>query len=152
MKSIDCTLSIAVNVSTQEAFTGINQVTAWWTENVEGGSQTLHDEFTVRFDEVHVSTQRIVEIVPAKRVTWLVTDSKLNFVKDKSEWTNTKIIFDIFEKGGKTCITFSHIGLVPTVECYEACTNAWDIYIKGSLFNLLTKGKGNPEIKKNPVL
>lgn len=152
MKSIDCTISIEVSVSAQEAFTGINQVTAWWTENLEGNAQKLHDEFTVRFDEVHVSTQKIVESIPAKRITWLVTESKLNFVKDQSEWTNTKIVFDIFENDGKTHVTFTHIGLVPAVECYTACTNAWDIYIKGSLFNLLTKGKGNPEVKQKPVL
>jgi hypothetical protein len=80
-------------------------------------------------------------------VVWLVTDSNLNFVKDKHEWTNTKISFVIDEKGGKTHIHFTHIGLVPGIECYSGCSNAWGQYIKGSLFKLLMEGKGSPEKK-----
>ncbi len=144
MKEQDYTVSITVNATPQEAFKSINSVSKWWTENLEGSSQKLDDEFTVRFGDVHVSTQKLVEVIPDKKVVWLVTDSKLNFVKDKHEWTDTKISFEIAEKGGKTQINFTHIGLVPQVECYSGCTNAWGQYIKGSLFKLLNEGKGTP--------
>ncbi len=147
MKEQDYTVSITVNATPQEAFKSINSVSKWWTENLEGSSQKLDDEFTVRFGDVHVSTQKLVEVIPDKKVVWLVTDSKLNFVKDKHEWTDTKISFEIAEKGGKTQINFTHIGLVPQVECYSGCTNAWGQYIKGSLFKLLTEGKGTPTLK-----
>ena len=90
------------------------------------------------------SKQKLVEVIPEKKVVWLVTDSKINFVEDKQEWTNTKILFEIAENNGKTQIDFSHVGLVPEVECYNSCTNAWGQYIKGSLFKLLTEGKGTP--------
>lgn len=148
MKERDYTISITVNATTKEAFKSINSVSKWWTENLTGSSQNLHDEFTVRFDDVHVSTQKLIEVIPDKKVVWLVTDSKLSFVKDKHEWTNTKLSFEIAEKGGKTEIRFTHIGLLPEVECYNDCSNAWGQYIKGSLFSLLTKGKGIPEVKK----
>ena len=147
MKKQDYSASITVNATAHEAFTSINSVSKWWTENLEGSSQKLNDEFTVRFDDIHVSKQKLVEVIPDKKVVWLVTDSKLNFVKDKHEWTNTKISFEIAEKDGKTQINFTHVGLVPGVECYNDCTNAWDQYIKGSLFKLLTNGKGTPELK-----
>ncbi|MEJ7830868.1 MAG: SRPBCC domain-containing protein, partial [Segetibacter sp.] len=137
MKEQDYTVSITVNATPQEAFKSINSVSKWWTENLEGSLQKLDDEFTVMFGDVHVSTQKLVEVIPDKKVVWLVTDSKLNFVKDKHEWTDTKISFEIAEKGGKTQINFTHIGLVPQVECYSGCTNAWGQYIKGSLFKLL---------------
>src|SRR4030088_2308181 len=98
MKKQDYNVIITVNATPQEAFKSINSVSKWWTENVEGSSQKLNDEFTVRFDDVHVSKQKLVEVIPGKKVVWLVTDSKLNFVEDKHEWTNTKISFEIAEK------------------------------------------------------
>lgn len=147
MKKQDYKVSITVDATAQEAFKSINSVSKWWTEHLEGSSQKLNDEFTVRFDEVHVSTQKLVELIPDKKIVWLVTESKLNFVEDKHEWNDTKISFEIAEKDGKTQIDFTHIGLVPEIECYNGCSNAWGHYIKGSLFKLLTEGKGTPELK-----
>ena len=147
MKKQDYTISIMINATAKAAFNGINDVSKWWTENLEGSSQKLNDEFTVRFDDIHLSTQKLIQVVPDKKVVWLVTDSKLNFLKNKNEWTNTKISFEIAEQNGKTQITFTHIGLVPNAECYDSCVPAWGHYIKGSLFKLLTEGKGTPELK-----
>src|SRR5438876_10716284 len=98
MKKQDYTVSITVDATAQEAFKSINSVKKWWTEHLEGSSQKTGDEFTVRFGDIHVSTQKLVEVIPGKKVVWLVTDSRLNFVKDKHEWTNTKISFEIAEK------------------------------------------------------
>ena len=73
---------------------------------------------------------------------WLVTESNLSFTKNKSEWTGTKIIFEISELNNKTQVRFTHIGLVPTVECYRDCSNGWTELIQKSLLSLITKGKG----------
>lgn len=148
MKALDYQVKIVVPATPMEAFNGINQVTQWWTENLEGKSQNTGDEFTVRFDDMHTSTQKLIEVVPGKKVVWLVTKSQLNFVKNKNEWDNTKIGFAIETKNGKTQIEFTHAGLRPGIECYGGCSGAWHEYIKGSLYNLLTKGKGEPEPKK----
>lgn len=144
MKGEDYHTSIAVDATAHEAFKSINSVSKWWTENLEGSSEQLNDEFTVRFGDIHFSKQKLVEVIPDKKVVWLVTDSKLNFLKNKHEWTNTKILFEIAENDGKTQINFTHVGLVPEVECYNSCTNAWGQYINGSLFKLLAEGKGTP--------
>ena len=115
---------------------------------MEGSSQKLHDEFTVRFfDDIHVSTQRLVEGIPHQKLVWLVTDSTLNFLKDQNEWTGTKISFEIAEQDGTTHIEFTHVGLVPEVECYKDCTLGWNRYINGSLLYLLSEGTGRPELK-----
>jgi hypothetical protein len=144
MKNQDYSVTIQVDKSPKVAFNCINRVSEWWTENLEGSSSNLHDEFTVTFGEVHVSTQKIVELIPDQKVVWLVTYSNLNFIKDKSEWTGTKISFEVSEADGKTHVRFTHRGLVPEVECYDACSNAWGPYIQQSLFNLINKEQGMP--------
>lgn len=141
--------SIIVHATAHEAFDAINNVRGWWTENLEGSSEKLNDEFTVRFDDVHVSTQKLVEVIPGKKVTWLVTYSRLNFIQKKDEWTNTKIVFEIAETDGKTKVDFTHIGLDPSIECFDACSNAWAPYIQHSLAGLINTGKGQPTKKEN---
>jgi len=89
--------------------------------------------------------------VPGKRVVWHVTDAELSFVKDKTEWNGTDIVFDIAKKDGKTEVRFTHVGLVPAFECYGGCSGAWGFYINDSLRNLITTGKGAPNQKETAV-
>jgi hypothetical protein len=147
MKAQNYTTIITVNATPQEAFKSINSVTKWWTENLKGSSQKVNDEFTVQFGDVHFSKQKVVESIPDEKVVWLVTDSKLNFIKDKQEWTNTKISFEILHDDNKTQIRFTHIGLVPQYECFDACSNAWREYIHESLLRLINTGQGHPALK-----
>ena len=87
---------------------------------------------------------KLIEVVPNKKVVWLVLDNHFNFTEDKSEWKGTKIVFEILEKGGKTEISFTNEGLVPEYECFSVCSNAWGSYINGSLRSLIATGKGHP--------
>jgi hypothetical protein len=152
MNTQDYTTTLTVNATPQEAFRAINQVSKWWTDDMEGDSQKLNDVFTVRFfGGIHVSTQKLVEVVPGKKVVWLVTDSHLNFIKDKHEWTGTKISFEIFEQDKKTKIRFTHLGLAPNVECFDDCSNAWGEYLRHSLLDLIHTGKGHPTPKETTV-
>ena len=121
MENQHYTVSLIVDANAEETFDGINRVSKWWNKNLEGSSEKQDDEFTVRFGDVHYSRQKLVEVVPGKKIVWLVTDSLLNFIEDKQEWTNTKICFELSEQDNKTQIQFTHTGLVPRVECYEAC-------------------------------
>jgi hypothetical protein len=138
------TTTITVDQTPEEAFAAINNVRGWWTGDpgVEGSTDKLGDEFTYRYEDVHYSKQKITELVPGKKVVWLVLDARLNFAKDKTEWKGTKITFEISKKGNQTEIRFTHVGLVPQFECFDSCSDAWGSYINGSLRKLITTGKG----------
>jgi hypothetical protein len=144
MKVTDYHTTITVNAPIDKVFKGINNVSKWWTDDLKGSSKKLKDEFTVKFDDIHVSSQKVIEMIPGKKVVWLVTDSRLNFIKEKDEWTNTKISFELSGHNDQTRINFTHHGLNAGVECYEMCVKGWDYYIKGSLYKFLTEGKGTP--------
>jgi hypothetical protein len=144
MSTSDFSASLLVDQTPEEVFNAINNVQEWWTNDVTGNTQKLNDEFTVHFEAIHVSTQKVVEVIPGRKVVWLVTDSSLNFLKNKSEWTGTEISFEISNHDTKTHINFTHLGLVPQAECYQACSQGWDYFIKGSLFRFISEGKGTP--------
>ncbi|HEY4334939.1 MAG TPA: SRPBCC domain-containing protein [Puia sp.] len=145
----DFTATFLVDQTPEEAFEAINNVRGWWSEEVEGGTEKLNDEFVFQYKEAHYSKQKLIEVIPGKRVVWLVTESRLNFIEDKEEWTGTTISFDISPKDNKTQVRFTHHGLVPAGECFDACSNAWSGYITGSLRDLIATGKGQPALKEN---
>jgi hypothetical protein len=142
MNTSDFTTTLLVDENPEAVFNAINNVRGWWQGAIEGNSSELNDEFSYRMKEFHFSKQKVVELIAGEKVVWLVTDSKLSFTKDQSEWTGTKIIFEITEHENKTQLRFTHVGLVPKFECYGACSNGWQQLIQQSLFSLVTTGKG----------
>jgi Activator of Hsp90 ATPase homolog 1-like protein len=148
MKSQHFSTTLSVDNTPDEVFAAINNVGGWWSENIDGDTEKLGDEFTYRFQDVHRSTIKVLESVPGKKVVWSVLDNYFKFTEDKTEWNGTKIVFDLTEKDGKTEIHFTHVGLVPEYECFEVCSNAWDSYISGSLRDLIITGQGRPNPKE----
>ena len=147
-KNQSFTTAFTVDKTPDEAFAAINNVRGWWSGNIQGGTDKLGDEWTYRYEDIHYSKQKITELAPNKRVVWTVLESYLSFVKDKTEWNGSKITFDVSKKGDKTEVRFTHVGLIPEYECFDACSNAWGSYINGSLRRLIIKGKGEPNKKE----
>ena len=148
MKTQDYTTTFTVDQSPEEVFDAINNVRGWWSEEIEGDTDRLGAEFRFHHKDLHRSTQKITEFVPGKKVVWHVVDGQITFVKDKTEWDGTDIVFDIARKGDKTELRFTHVGLVPTIECYGGCSGAWGFYVNESLQSLITTGKGDPARKE----
>ena len=145
----DYSTTISVDESPEQIFEAIKNVRGWWSGEIEGDTERLGGVFTYRYKDVHRSTQQITEFVPGKRVVWRVTDSRLQFVQQRDEWTGTRIIFDISENDGKTHLRFTHAGLVPQDECYGSCSNAGSMLINGNLRRLITTGRAQPDVFQN---
>jgi uncharacterized protein YndB with AHSA1/START domain len=141
MSKQDMTFSLTVDQTPEQVFAAVADVRGWWPGKFTGESDRLGAEFTYRYQDMHRSIQRVTEWVPGKRVVWHVTDSHLSFLEKKDEWTGTDIVFDIARKGGKTVLSFTHVGLMPGVECYEACLEGWGFCLEKSLYKLVTTGQ-----------
>jgi hypothetical protein len=130
---------IEVPLSPQEVFMHVNDVSNWWSKDFKGQSTKLNDEFVIEHPGAHYSKHQLTEVIPNQKVVWLVTESHLNWLeKNKDEWTNTKMIFEIIHKGDTTVLKFTHEGLVPELECYARCTKGWDMVIKEWLYKKMS--------------
>jgi len=138
------TTSFTVDQSPAQIFAAITDVRGWWSGEIVGRTDKLGEEFTYRYQDLHRSRQKITELVPGKKVVWRVLDGEINFVKDKTEWNGTEIVFEIGTKNGQSELRFTHVGLAPRIQCYGKCSGAWGFYINESLRNLITSGKGEP--------
>ncbi|TKC12308.1 SRPBCC domain-containing protein [Pedobacter polaris] len=150
MQNQDFTTTLIVDQSPAKVFAAINNVCGWWSEEIEGSTDKLNSEFDYHYEDVHRSKMKIVEFIPDKKVVWLVKENYFQFTKDKTEWTGTKIIFEISKVGDKTQVQMTHHGLVPEYECYEICEDSWTNYIQNSLRKLITTGKGTPNAAGKP--
>lgn len=148
MATQNFTTSFTVDRSPEEVFNAVNNVRGWWSGNIDGSTDTLGAEFVYSYKDLHRSRQRITELVPGKKVVWRVLDAYLQFVDDKNEWNGTDIVFEITERGDKTELRFTHVGLAPVVECYTMCSRAWGSYINQSLRALILSAEGQPNARE----
>jgi hypothetical protein len=140
------TIAIEVSKSPQEIFTIITRdVSKWWGgKDLNGNHTKLNDEFVVHHPCAHYSKQKLIEVIPGKKLVWHVTESTLHWLEqDKQEWTNTKMIFEIHADKNSAVLNFTHKGLVPAKECYAACSQGWTMVMTDWLLHYITEGKVN---------
>jgi hypothetical protein len=143
MKEQDFNRIISEKISAGEAMKKISQVTDWWGISLSGSSEKQNDKFVVKMGGDSFFDFTVAELIPGKKIVWLVTDCNMPWYTDKKEWTNTKLIFDLSENNGETTINFTHKGLTPGVECFKDCEKGWTHWITTSLLSYFTTGKGN---------
>ncbi|CAN7487107.1 SRPBCC domain-containing protein [Mesorhizobium amorphae] len=146
MTNRNFTTAFTVDQTPEAAFAAINNVRGWWSEEIQGRTDKSGEDFDYHYSDLHRCKIAVTELVAGKKVAWRVLDNYFSFTEDKTEWTGTEMIFDISGKDGKTEVRFTHQGLVPDYECYDACSDGWRTYINGSLRSLIATGKGHPNV------
>jgi hypothetical protein len=131
-------LTVQVNTSPETVFQKLAEVPKWWSTDFEGSSTNLDDEFVICHPGAHYSKKRLMEVIPGQKIVWLVTESKLDWLKNQEEWTGTKMIFELTAKGGGTELRFTHEGLVPEKECFDKCSQGWSYVIKDLLYHYIS--------------
>jgi uncharacterized protein YndB with AHSA1/START domain len=137
-------VSYLIDKAPATVFNAINAVDKWWSADFKGTSKSVGDTFEVTFGYLHYSRHEVIELLPFKRIVWLVRDSKLTFLKDQSEWNGTRNVFEISTENGKTRLSFTHAGLVPSIECFGDCSKGWQHYLEKSLLPFIQEDKANP--------
>ena len=134
MKDSSFKKSFKTSKSAEDVFNLLLEIEQWWSgiygEEIKGESKKIGDEFTFKAGGgAHYSKQKLIELIPNEKVVWLITDSTLSFLSNTGEWINTKIGFTISTEENSTVVTFTHDGLVPQIECYNACSGGWTRYL-----------------------
>jgi hypothetical protein len=143
MGNNDFSSSISAKINPEEAVKRINNIPGWWGVTFTGSTEKQQDKFTVKMTGDSFFDFTVEQLIPGKRVVWLVTDCHMPWYSDKTEWKNTRLVFDLKENNGLTEVRFQHEGLTPNVECYKDCESGWTHWIKTSLFSYLTTGEGS---------
>ncbi|MEA2211789.1 MAG: hypothetical protein QOF83_1737 [Solirubrobacteraceae bacterium] len=122
-----------------EAVTTLEGIGGWWTTRVrgnpsEGGQLEL---IFARHDQKILL--RVDEATSPSKVVWTCTTHT-----GHPEWKDTRIVFELIanrETGGT--LRFRHIGLTPTLSCYDTCESGWDHFLT-SLLSFAQHGTGSP--------
>lgn len=135
-----------LNTTAEKVFNALtNEIPLWWTKYFEGTANQQNDTFTVRFGKSIYKTIQVTELSQHSKVVWIVTNSEIGIpeLKNQTEWIGTAILWEIIPKESNIQLKLTHIGLLPTSECYDLCKNGWQQFTN-SLKLFLETGKGNP--------
>jgi uncharacterized protein YndB with AHSA1/START domain len=140
--------TFVVEATPEETFAAVNDVRGWWSQDLDGSTDTVGAEFAFRGNHegvnVHRAQIKVTDLVPRERVAWQVLDNHFTFTEDQSEWTDTRIVFELAPVDAGTEVRFSHLGLLSAHECYDVCSNAWSAFLHDSLRALAETGRGEP--------
>jgi hypothetical protein len=138
MKTIVYTVSIDLEKPTNEVFSKLINLSAWWPEDYEGDSLKLNDEFVLKTEDSHFSRNRVIDFVPEKKFGWITLES---FRKsDNYDWSGTKMIFELKPKNEGTILIFTYDGVVLENE-QARLVQICNLTMKDMFFNFVMKGK-----------
>src|SRR4051794_2810622 len=95
MTTLDFTTTLWVDQSPKEVFKAIGNFRGWWSEDIEGDTDTLGEAFFYHYKDVHLCKLKLSELTPNTRLVYDVLDNEFSFTKDKTEWVGTQLVFEI---------------------------------------------------------
>lgn len=132
--------------SPMEVFEWIIEVGKRWSGTISGESRKLWDHFVYQYKDLHISTQHVIECIPGKKIVWEVDNCTISFLNKKDERNGTHIIFEIKETAQGTQLLFTHQGITPESECYDACNPWWKWLIEKNLKNAIENNNVQPDV------
>ena len=133
------TTSFRADRAPEDVYAAINDPRSWWDGEIDGPTDTLGGEFTYRYEDLHLSRQRVTELSPGRKVAWLILEGGPTFFEKRDEWAGTTIVFEIARAGDETEVRFTHVGLDPDLECFDSCSSAWKHYVGNRLREFVTQ-------------
>ena len=138
-------LDIAADAATvYAALTTAAGLRGWWSKDSDVDTH-VGGELQFRFGR-NRKVLRIDRLEPASEVRWSCTDCYMAaaHLTRRDEWIGTQIVFRLTAiDAQRTRLEFEHIGLVPTLECYDLCQDGWDYFLP-SLQAFAQTGRGTP--------
>jgi uncharacterized protein YndB with AHSA1/START domain len=115
----------------------------WWSQNCDVGT-VVGATSTFRFGSTS-KTMIIEALEPEREVRWRCIACDINHpqIIQKDGWLGTVLTFRLEAQGNGTLLRFTHLGLVPEIECYDLCSKGWR-HCLGSLGRYLENGVGAP--------
>jgi uncharacterized protein YndB with AHSA1/START domain len=139
---VDILHRVGIKASSEEVFKALatrDGLAAWWTTNTRGDSKvggTITFGFSVDDREIGGCDVKVLELEPARRVLWQITEGP-------AEWIGTKVGFELKQEGDYAIVLFKHAGWKEPVEFLNHCSTKWAVFLM-SLKALVETGKGTP--------
>ena len=140
-------LSIAAAPNTvYAALTTAAGLRGWWSTDCDADTANQPGStLQFRFGP-HYKHLRVEKLATNSEVHWRCTVAHIaiDAFTRHDEWVGTELAFRLTPTAdGGTQLDFEHIGLEPTLECYDLCSNGWQ-HCLGSLRQYAETGQGEP--------
>jgi uncharacterized protein YndB with AHSA1/START domain len=117
----------------------------WWSTHGDGDAAAIAGQH-IRLDwsdDDHVVFRVDAADRPAA-LRWTCVAQHDRNLPRPDEWVGTSVIFSLTADGDGTLLHFEHQGLTPTLECFGACRDGWDFFLRRSVRQLVELGQGLP--------
>ncbi len=137
--SDDYTYEMRVYASPQEIIAAVTDgdlICQWWTA-ASRSERHGADVQLFRGDTPFICFT-LDEAPDARQITWTVTTCVMD------DWVDTLPSFSVRQNNdGTSTVEFRHVGLRPTLECFDQCRAGWNHFMP-SLHQFLETGEGRP--------